>query len=289
MGRRVNLAELALEEVPDTYCPPPPSAATASPGRTSRGPRIVEFESATLPVADVAPNPLNERDADEDAGEEFDQLVETIRHHGVLQPIVVCSATAFAGRYPGEQKKLGGAQWVALIGNRRLRAAAVAGLERLPALVNDERVSSMHELMLVENSHRKDLSPWHEAAAMKILVQKEHMSQREVASRIGRTEAYVSQRLALLKLVPALRIALENGSLKVELARKLGTLPEAEQEAIAAAGPPYRRTAGPAAFRAPARRSISASTPAQAAESIRKLFSAEELAELIELLGEQPG
>ncbi|GEL26462.1 hypothetical protein PSU4_54160 [Pseudonocardia sulfidoxydans NBRC 16205] len=282
MGKRVNLAELAQEEVPDSYSLTPPADARWS---TSTRGRTVELDSATLAVGDIALNPFNERDPSDDEGEEFDQLVATIRQHGVLQPIVVCSAQAFGDRFPSEHSRIGDASWVALIGNRRLRASIAAGQARVPALVNDERLASMHEVMLIENSHRKDLSPLREAAAMQCVLTAEKISQRELAARIGRTNGYVSQRVVLLGLIPALKDALQDGRLKLERARELGALPTDEQEQIAADGPPYRRKAERAGHRT--RRTIAAATPADAAASIRKVFSADELAELIRLLSTQ--
>lgn len=298
MGKRVNLAELAREEVPDAYSPAPKRAATPEqPPDAPTIPEALETESVAgtdlslLAVADIVSNPLNQRPADDDADDDFDQLVDTVRGHGVLQPIVVCSAPAFVARYPDERGAVSSASWVALIGNRRLRAAAAAGLERVPALVNDDRIASMYEVMLVENSHRKDLGPFHEAEAMQRLLAEAGISQRALAGRIGRTPMYVSQRIALLGLIPALREALEAGTLKVEQARQFGGLPEDEQEAIAAAGPPYRKpTPGPA-DRVPQgaprnRRSIAVSSPARAAASIREVFTETERAELIRLLSE---
>lgn len=301
MGKRVNLAELAREEVPDDYVAPattepvdettstttptvvdPPTAAPAP----EPGP-----DTAMLPVADIVSNPLNQRPADDDEDAEFYELVATIRGHGVLQPIVVCSASAFGARYADEQASVGLATWVALIGNRRLRAATIAGLDRIPALVNDDRVASMYEVMLVENSHRKSLGPLHEAEAMHRLLTEAGITQRALATRIGRTAMYVSQRMALLGLIPALREALEIGTLKVELARQFGGLPEDQQELIAAAGPPYRKPTlgspmpgGQVPRRT--RRSIAVSSPARAAASIREVFTETERAELIRLLAE---
>jgi ParB family chromosome partitioning protein len=285
MGKRVNLAELALETVPDTYSPSPRmrTVAVAEPA-TSAAPAAAADRSA-LPVSEIAANPLNRRAADDTRGEDFAELVETIRRHGVLQPIVVCSAVAFLDRYPQQRGAVAGASWVALIGNRRLAAAAAAGSSMIPALINDDRVNSMYEVMLVENSHRKDLGPIHEAEAMQQVLDHDGCSRRELAGRIGRTHTYVNQRLALLGLIAPLRAALESGSLKIELAREFGGLPATEQEEIAAAGPPYRRpTPGPAYSSRPARRTIAASSPVAAADAIRRVFSPEECAELVRLL-----
>jgi ParB family chromosome partitioning protein len=151
--------------------------------------------------------------------------------------------------------------------------------------VNDDRITSMYEVMLVENGHRKNLSPLDEAEAMSRVLKEEHITQKELARRVGRTAMYVSQRLALLNLIPELRNAFAVGILKLELARQIGTLPEDEQQAIADAGQPYRLQPAGGAKSGVSTRRISAGTPQQAAESIRKLFTPDELAELIRLLG----
>jgi len=288
MGKRVDLAALAQEEVPDfapTIRQPTPLQEVPPPAPDGQ-PEVADLGESTLPLADIAPNPLNRPGAeDETDDDEFRELVDTIRTHGVLQPILVCSAEAFTSRYPDHAGAIDGASWVALIGNRRLRAAADAGLTEVPAVVNDDRITSMYEVMLVENGHRKNLSPLDEAEAMSRVLQEEHITQKELARRVGRTAMYVSQRLALLNLIPELRNAFAVGILKLELARQIGTLPEDEQQAIADAGQPYRLQPAGGAKSGVSTRRISAGTPQQAAESIRKLFTPDELAELIRLLG----
>ncbi|MEQ3552611.1 ParB/RepB/Spo0J family partition protein [Pseudonocardia nematodicida] len=296
MGKRVNLAELANEDVPGDYTPPPQREPTpireVAPSAVSSGATPEPGpETSMLTISEIVANPLNQRAADDMDDADFYELVSTIRGHGVLQPIVVCSADAFVSRYPGHEAALGDGKWVALIGNRRLRAAAVAGLTRMPALVNDDRVSSMYEVMLVENSHRKALGPLHEAEAMQRLLSEASISQRALAGRIGRTPMYVSQRMALLGLIPALREALEQGTLKVEQGRQFGGLPEDEQEAIAAAGPPFRKqpsinTDHVTEMPRRTRRSIAVSSPARAAASICEVFTETERVELIRLLSE---
>lgn len=294
MGTRINLADLAHEEVPDfapTARPRPPAqeppAAEPSSPDVVTGDNVSSLGESTLPIADIAANPLNRPGADDETDDdEFRELVATIRTHGVLQPILVCSAEAFSSRYPEHESSIDGASWVALIGNRRLRAATDAGLTDVPAVVNDDRIASMYEVMLVENGHRKNLSPLDEAQAMSRVLDEEKITQKELARRVGRTAMYVSQRLALLGLIPELRDAFAVGILKLELARQFGTLPESEQQAIVDAGQPYRlQPVGAAAKSGPSTRRITAGTPEQAAESIRKLFSPEELAELLRLLG----
>lgn len=275
MSRKVNLAALAANDVADQ----PKDDEEARPASGS----------IELPIDKVALNPLNQRlETDEDAGE-LEQLTDTIREHGVLQPLVVCTVSVFLERYPEQSAALDAARWVTLIGNRRLVAARGAGLRQVPALVNDERAGSMFEVMLVENSHRRDLAPLREAEAMRQLLDREQVSQAGLARRIGRTPAYVTQRLALLSLIPALKVALDEGTLSVKLAREFGTLPVEEQEAIAAAGPPdwaprVNRVNAPRPRTTPRRARLPAGDPVAAAQSIRELYSGDELGELIRLL-----
>lgn len=270
MGRRRNLADLASDEFLETDAQRPAVAAVADTEVTR-----------AVPTASVALNPLNKRPPGED--DDIAAMADTIRAHGVIQPLVVCSAKTYLAEFPNQAGALeSGADWVVLIGNRRLRAARSASLDRVSIIVNDETVASMFEVILIENGVRRDLPPVLEAEAMAEALKKTSISQRELAKRIGRSHVYVAQRLALLGLIPALRTALEVGELKIELAREFGGLPVAEQEAIVAAGKPYRLHGGNAVTSR--RRSIRASTPAVAAESLRERFSPDELAELIRLL-----
>lgn len=269
MGRRVSLAAMAADAGDDEDGLQPDVGG----GDARR----------TVPTAAVAPNPLNKRPPGED--DEIAAMAETIGQHGVIQQLVVCSRHAYLAAYPEQLEALGDAEWVALIGNRRLRAARLAGLREVDIVVNDEKVASMFEVMLIENGQRRDLPPLLEAEAMREALRAGGISQRELARRIGKSPMYVTQRLALLRLVPELRELLELGELTIEQARALGDAPEDEQRAIAAAGPPYRR--GVHGVYTPARtpsRTIRISTPAAAARSIREQFAPAELAELIELL-----
>ena len=275
MGKRVNLAELAADDV--DFVVPPVQQLAAVPGDDTSPVRVV-------PISTVALNPLNKRPAGED--DELAELAETIREHGVIQPLVVCSSAAYVGKFTDQWEAIQGADWVVLIGNRRLRAARMASLEEVFIIVNDDQVTSMYEVMLVENGQRKDLPPLLEAEAMAEVLKSAQISQRELARRIGKSAMYVTHRLALLKLIPELRAAVEQGELIVKRAREFGELSVAEQQAIAAAGKPYRRPSANGVLNRTATRRIRASTPAVAAESIREAFSAEELVELIRLLSE---
>lgn len=265
MGRRVSLIDLAADAVTDTTLAPKHIGVTE------------------LAVGDIAPNPLNLRRESEEDPDELNRMAATVGELGMLQPLVVCTAPAFLEVYSNQRGHLDGRRWVALIGNRRLTAARTAGLEHVPAIINNDRLGSMYEVMLVENSNRRDLAPLREAEAMTQVLQREGLSRRDLARRIGRTHPYVLQRLALLSLIPALRQALEDGALTVERARQLGTLSEADQQAVLEAGPPFTR--GGNAVTTPRRaRALPVGDPAAAARSIRELYSGEDLAELVRLL-----
>lgn len=276
MGKRVNLAELAV----DDWDPPAPSAsqAAAPVRRDEPGPNRV------VPIEAVALNPLNKRPAGAD--DELEEMAETVRVHGVIQPLVVCSTEAYLAEFPEQREAVWGCTWVVLIGNRRLRAARLAPLHEVSIVVNDEQVTSMYEVMLIENGQRKELPPLHEAEAMAEVLKSTSISQRELARRIGKSHVYVTHRLALRKLIPELREAMECGDLTIERAREFGELPEAEQRAVVAAGKPYRRLSGDGVTKRAAVRSIRVSSPAVAAESIRKTFTHSELEELVQLLSE---
>jgi ParB family chromosome partitioning protein len=235
-----------------------------------------------VPTADVAPNPLNKRAAGED--DEIGELAETIRAHGIIQPLVVCSTEAYLASFPEQRPSLSDSRWVVLIGNRRLLAARLASADEIDIIVNDDQAASMYEVMLIENGQRKNLSPLLEAEAIAEALGDGRLTQRELARRIGKSHVYITQRLTLLKLVPELRDLLEQGAITIEQARDFGALPDREQRAIAAAGKPYRRHGGNGVNTRPALRSIRVTSPATAAESIRQKFSDDELAELIRLL-----
>ncbi len=280
MGKRFSLQELAAEKpfVPPAFATngSPDEAATGSAGG-------VLPEGRRLAVASIALNPLNERPDEDD--EDIAGLAATLRDYGVIQPLLVCSVPAFAERYPDAELDVPAGRWVVLIGNRRLRAARRAQVESVPAIVNDAQLATMYRAMLIENLQSRAMPPLHEAEAMSKAIAEEGLTQTSLAAQIGKTQGFVSQRLALLKLVPELRAAMAAGDLPVEVARQLAELPASEQRAIAAAGKPFRprREDGSDG----GRRGWSAS-PARAASAIGKRFTdAGELAELISLLNER--
>ncbi|MEU1853732.1 ParB/RepB/Spo0J family partition protein [Streptomyces sp. NPDC019990] len=193
----------------------------------------------------LAGNPFNPRDE----LTELEETAESLRAKGQIQPVTVVRRAAFLGAHPGQESELGEeAEYVVIDGNRRLAAAQLAGVAELRIDVNDDLAASAADIVesaLIANIHRVDVPPMDQAKAIRDLVQV-HGSQGEVARRLGKTPAWVSQRLALLELTPDLQEQVESGELKVEPARRIGRLPKEEQalearKAIAAAKAPRQR------------------------------------------------
>lgn len=180
----------------------------------------------TLSVDAIAFNPRNPRPDYDDVGE----LADSIREMGILQPLGVVRYEIFLTHYPEHEHAIGAHEWVVINGNRRLAAARIIDLAEVPVRGLDHlgRDSMLDEAVLVENIQRTALPPLREAEAIQLLVER-HGSQAKVAKRLGKTGGFVSQRLALLHLVPELRDALRSGELRLEDARDLGRLPDAEQ------------------------------------------------------------
>ena len=135
-----------------------------------------------VPVAAIEPNP--EQPRKHFAEDKLAELAASIRARGVLQPVVI-------RRLPD-----GGLQLLA--GERRFRAAQLAGLDRIPALIREG--DDPLEIALIENVQREDLAPLEEAEALAVLIERHGYSHREVADLLGKSRPYVSNTLALTRL-----------------------------------------------------------------------------------------
>ncbi|MFJ9447880.1 ParB/RepB/Spo0J family partition protein [Kitasatospora sp. NPDC101235] len=192
----------------------------------------------------LAHNPFNPRDE----LTELEETAESLRQKGQIQRVAVVRRAAFLASHPGLEEKLGEAEYVVIDGNRRLAAAHLAELAELRIDVNDDLAASAADLLesaLIANVHRVDVPPLDQAKAIQELVTV-HGSQGQVAKRLGKTPAWVSQRLALLELTPDLQEKVESGELRVEPARRIGRMPKKQQapaaaEAINAVNTPRQR------------------------------------------------
>jgi len=152
--------------------------------------------------------------------ESLQELAESIRQRGVVQPIVV-RPLAEPGRYE------------IVAGERRWRASQIAGLHEVPVLVRDVDDQVAMSVALIENIQREDLNPLEEARALDRLVNEFEMTHQEVAGAIGRSRAAVSNLLRLLELAEGVKRHLADGKLEMGHARALLSLEPAEQERIA--------------------------------------------------------
>lgn len=162
----------------------------------------------------IAVNPRQPRAAF--AEEPLAELAESVREHGILQPLVV-----------SRRQTAGGATSYQLIaGERRLRAARAAGLARVPVVVRESTPQGLLELALVENIQRADLNALEEAAAYRHLIDEFAMTQEAVAGRVGKSRAAVANALRLLGLPEPVRASLAAGEISEGHARALLGLPD---------------------------------------------------------------
>jgi ParB family transcriptional regulator, chromosome partitioning protein len=168
-----------------------------------------------IPLSRIAPNPYQpRRHVDE---QELSDLAASIREHGVLQPVIVTQSLE---------------GYVLVAGERRVRAARRAGLERIPAVVRQLADRDQLELAIVENVQRADLDPIEEAHAYRQLIDEFGLSQEEVAIRVGRARATVTNTLRLLELDPAVQAAIVDGRISEGHARALASLAREQQATV---------------------------------------------------------
>lgn len=149
------------------------------------------------------------------------ELADSIREHGIIQPLTV--------------RKLSSGYYQIIAGERRWRAARLAGLTEVPAIVIEADDRKAAELAMIENLQREDLNPMEEAAGFQALIENYHMTQEEAAQRVGKSRSAVANALRLLGLTPPVRKMVEDGRLSAGHARALLPLPPAAQESAAGA------------------------------------------------------
>ncbi|MBY8889081.1 ParB/RepB/Spo0J family partition protein [Streptomyces sp. PTM05] len=184
-----------------------------------------------VPRSALAHNPFNVREQLTD----LEETAASLKEKGQLQPLAVVTRGAFLAVHPGQEEAIGSAQYVVIDGNRRLGAADLAGIERLQIYINDQLAASSEDILeaaLIANIHRVDVAPLDQARAVQSLLAT-HGSQEKVAQRLGKSGAWVSQRLALLELPEDLQEKVEAGELKVRDGRRIGRLPADQQHAEA--------------------------------------------------------
>ncbi|MBR1690881.1 MAG: ParB/RepB/Spo0J family partition protein [Oscillibacter sp.] len=170
-----------------------------------------------LPIASVENNSSQPRKHFDEAA--LAELAESIRQHGVIQPLTV--------------RKLSSGYYQIIAGERRWRAARLAGLSEVPAVVIEADDRTAAELAMIENLQREDLNPMEEAAGYRTLIDQYHMTQEEAANRVGKSRSAVANALRLLDLSPAVRRLVEEDKLTAGHARALVPLPAGLQKKAA--------------------------------------------------------
>lgn len=153
--------------------------------------------------------------------EALQELADSIAEHGIIQPLTV--------------RKLSSGYYQIIAGERRWRAARLAGLQEVPVIVMEADDRKAAELAMIENLQREDLNPMEEAAGFQSLIETYHMTQEEAARQVGKSRSAVTNALRLLGLAPSVRKLVEDGKLSAGHARALVPLSPALQESAASA------------------------------------------------------
>ena len=171
-----------------------------------------------LPIHKVEPNP-NQPRRDFDP-EELQNLSDSIAEHGIVQPLTV--------------RPLENGYYQIIAGERRWRAARIAGLAEVPAVIMEADDKKTMELALIENLQRQDLNPVEEALGYQALINEYGLTQEETAQRVGKSRPAVANALRLMGLCPEVLNLVRNGQLSAGHARAVLTLKEATRQQQAA-------------------------------------------------------
>lgn len=160
--------------------------------------------SATLPLNEIEPNREQPRkDFDK---EKLEALADSIKEHGIVQPLIVVKDEGY---------------YKIVAGERRWRAARIAGLKEVPVIIREYSDAQIEEIALVENLQREDLNPIEEAFGYKQLMDKFGITQEQVSQKIGKSRPYIANALRLIKLPAVIQDYLKEGWLSVGHAKVL--------------------------------------------------------------------
>ncbi len=184
------------------------------PGENS----LSETGLAYIPTNQIIPNPRQPRgEMDEDT---LAELAESIREHGILQPLIVTTQ-------PGSEG------YILIAGERRLRAARLAGLAQVPVILRQVSDQERLEIALIENIQRADLTPLETAEAYQKLSEEFGLRHEDIAARVGKSRESITNTLGLLKLADEVKTALRQGWISEGHARALGGLTNATAQVSA--------------------------------------------------------
>jgi len=172
------------------------------------------YNIAEIPVNEIEANPFQPRENFSD--KDLDELAESIRIHGIIQPITV--------------RKVGYGKYQLISGERRTRAAIRAGLEKIPAYVRLADDQGMLEMSLIENIHRENLNAIEIAISYKRLMEECHLKHEEIATRIGKERSTITNYLRLLKLPDAIQIAIRDSKISMGHARSIISIDDVDTQ-----------------------------------------------------------
>ena len=161
--------------------------------------------SSTLPISQIESCQNQPRKIFDQ--EKLEELAESIRQHGLIQPLTV--------------RKLSSGYYQIIAGERRWRAARIAGLDEVPAVIIEADDQKVMELAMIENLQREDLNPIEEAEGYRVLTETYGMTQAQAAERVGKSRSAVANSMRLLELHYSIQKAVENGSISAGHARAL--------------------------------------------------------------------
>lgn len=195
--------------IPEEHTAPSVSVQTERDRSSSSKERLWQ-----IPLSEIVPN--SEQPRKHFSHAELEDLVSSIKRHGILQPLTVT------------EREDGGFELIA--GERRLRASQIAGLATVPALVRSATQQEKLELALIENIQRQDLNPIEEAFSYRRLMDEFHLTQQDVADKVGKSRPYVANLVRLLELPDVIQKALIDGVLSAGKARAILSLNNKDEQ-----------------------------------------------------------
>lgn len=210
-----NITVSSLDEalLPAAAPPPLEVAAPAAPQLLSERVSYADAQIQEIEVAKISPNPFQPRKVFEPAA--LKELADSIKEHGVIQPLVVTKTPV---------------GYELVVGERRFRAAQLAGLEKIPAIIKEAMVDQTKlEVALIENIQRQELNPIEEAQAYERLMKTFNLTQDQVAKKVGKSRPAVANTVRLLNLPAEIQRAVIEGKLMEGHARALLGLNDPEK------------------------------------------------------------
>lgn len=166
-----------------------------------------------ISISKIISNPLQPRKSYDREG--IDELAQSIKNNGLIQPIVV--------RKNGDKFEM-------VVGERRLRAAKIAELKEIPAIVKEYSNGKIFEIALIENIQREDLNPIEEALAYRMILDREMITQEELSKRVGKSRSYIANMVRILELPSYIQDHVSRGTISVGQAKALLSLNDRKEQ-----------------------------------------------------------